>query len=103
MKTSLFLGFSEIEYQSRYCNIWPMMSLPGVSAQADLDYLSNFLGNQSGDAAFPANGGPALFVQSCLHAPDVQQASIIKDTRFGETDSAETLTQHLTIEIRRNL
>jgi len=108
MKKSLFPSFSETEYNRRYRNIRQMMAERGVkaliifgessmnrTAQADLHYISNFLGNRPNFAVFPESGEPALFVQSFNHVPDAQRASVIKDTRFGGTDSAETVASHL--------
>ncbi|MCB0154288.1 MAG: aminopeptidase P family protein [Anaerolineae bacterium] len=108
MKTSLFPSFSETEYQRRYRHIRHMMaahelsaliiygdSAMSRSAQADLHYISNFLGNRPNYALFPVAGEPTLLVQSFNHVPDGQRASIIDDTRFGGTDSAETITHLL--------
>ena len=108
MKKSLFPSFSETEYNRRYRNIREMMAERGVkaliifgessmnrTAQADLHYISNFLGNRPNYAVFPESGEPALFVQSFNHVPDAQRASIIEDTRYGGTDSAETVANHL--------
>jgi Xaa-Pro aminopeptidase len=108
MKKSSFPSFSEAEYRRRYKNIREMMSREGVSAliiygdssmnrsaQADLHYISNFLGNRPNYAVFPETGEPALFVQSFNHIPDAQRASVLEDTRFGGSDSAETIAKHL--------
>ena len=108
MKESLFPSFSSAEYERRYQNIRALMSQEGVialiifgdsamarTAQADLHYISNFLGNRPNFAVFPAEGEPALFVQSFNHVPDAQRASIIEDTRFGGADSAETVAAHI--------
>jgi Xaa-Pro aminopeptidase len=108
MKDSIFPRFSDEEYQRRFVKIQQMMEEEGVSAllivgtsalnrigQADLFYVSNFLGNWTNVALFPLEGEPALFVQSYNHVPDAQRASILEDTRYGGASTAQTIVEEL--------
>lgn len=83
MKKSSLPSFSEAEYRRRFKNIREMMSgeeVPALiiygdsamnrSAQADLHYISNFLGNRPNYAIFPETGEPVLLVQSFNHVPE---------------------------------
>ena len=95
MKESIFPRFSDAEYERRYSKIREMMDREGVSTlliigtsalkrigQADLFYVTNFLGNWTNIGVFPLEGEPALFAQSFNHIPDAQRASIWEDTRW---------------------
>jgi Xaa-Pro dipeptidase len=107
MAQTEFPRFSDSEYQRRYAAIRAMMAREGVEAlvifgngslgrtgQADLHYISNFLGTRDNLAVFPLRGEPTLLVQSRNHAPDAQRASVIADTRWGGPNSAvPALTQ----------
>lgn len=108
LKESLFPSFSTAEYERRYRNIRALMDAHGVSAllihgdsqmnrarQADLHYVTNFLGNWSNLCLFPRSGDLALFVQTFNHVPDAQRASIVEDTRHGGVNSGETAAKHM--------
>ncbi len=108
MKDSIFPRFSDAEYERRYAKIRQMMDQEGVNAlliigtsalkrigQADLFYVSNFLGNWTNICVFPLEGEPSLFAQSFNHIPDAQRASIIEDTRWGGANTAETVAENL--------
>jgi len=108
MKDSIFPRFSDEEYERRFTNIRSMMEQEKVSAllivgtsalnrigQADLFYVSNFLGNWTNIALFPTQGEPSLFVQSFNHVPDAQRASILEDTRFGGANTGQTVLEDL--------
>jgi len=109
MKDSIFPRFSDAEYERRFSKIREMMDREGVSTllivgtsalkrigQADLYYVSNFLGNWTNIGVFPMEGEPALFAQSFNHIPDAQRASIWEDTRWGGPNTAETVAEFLT-------
>jgi Xaa-Pro aminopeptidase len=108
MAQSEFPTFSAAEYSRRYRAIRAMMEREGVAAlviygngslgrtgQADLHYISNFLGTRDNLAVFPLQGEPTLLVQSRNHAPDAQRASVIADTRWGGPNSALPALQQL--------
>ena len=108
MKESVFPRFSDAEYERRYSKIREMMDREGVSilliigtsalkriGQADLYYVSNFLGNWTNIGVFPKEGEPALFAQSFNHVPDAQRASIWEDTRWGGPNTADTVAEFL--------
>lgn len=108
MKDSIFPRFSDAEYERRYKKIRAMMDKEGVSAllivgtsalnrigQADLFYVSNFLGNWTNVCVFPLQGEPTLFAQSFNHIPDAQRASIIEDTRHGGANTAKSVAANL--------
>jgi Xaa-Pro aminopeptidase len=108
LKKSLFPSFSEAEYVRRYGNIRALMDAHEVvglvvygdsqlsrARQADLHYITNFLGNWGNYCVFPRAGELALFVQSFNHVPDAQRASIVEDTRHGGVNSGETVANHM--------
>jgi Xaa-Pro aminopeptidase len=108
LKDSLFPSFSKVEYERRYHNIRQLMDAHGVVAlviygdsqmnrarQADLHYVTNFLGNWGNLCVFPRSGDLALFVQSFNHVPDAQRAAIVEHTRHGGANSGETVAKHM--------
>ncbi|HMQ34551.1 MAG TPA: Xaa-Pro peptidase family protein [Chloroflexaceae bacterium] len=108
MDTALFPRFSEGEYNRRYAAIRALMEREGVAAlviygngslgrtgQADLHYISNFLGNRDNLGIFPLAGEPTMLVQSRNHAPDAARASVIADTRWGGRDSGAAAAAQL--------
>ncbi|MBI5879148.1 MAG: aminopeptidase P family protein [Chloroflexi bacterium] len=108
MPQPVFPRFSEAEYQRRHANVRAMLARERLDAliihgdsslnrfgQADIHYVSNFLGNRDNLVVFPPAHPPTLFMQSRNHAPDARRASILPDTRWGGRDSAETVLAHL--------
>jgi Xaa-Pro aminopeptidase len=60
--------------------------------QADVHYLSGFLGNRNNYVALPGTGDPVLFAQSHNHVPNAREASAI-ETRWGGVSSARTVAE----------
>jgi Xaa-Pro dipeptidase len=62
--------------------------------QADVHYLSGFLGNRNNYVVLPAAGEPVLFAQSHNHVPNAREVSAIA-TRWGGISSARTVASHV--------
>lgn len=99
--------FSETEHERRRRLVRSMMSEEGVDAlvifgwsamgravQADVHYLSGYLGMRDNYVVFPAVGEPVLLAQSYNHVPNAAQVAVI-DTRWGGTDSGATIAEEL--------
>ncbi len=106
MTESLYPRFSPGEFARRYAAARAMMTKEGVDLlvvygdsslnrhnQADIHYLSGFLGNRSNYVVLPASGDPVLFAQTHNHVPNAREASSI-ETRWGCADSAVTVARH---------
>ncbi|HSK23054.1 MAG TPA: Xaa-Pro peptidase family protein [Egicoccus sp.] len=63
----------------------------GRALQADVHYLSGFLGMRDNYVLFPRHGEPVLFVQSFNHVPNAAAVSHLVDVRWGGVDSGATL------------
>ncbi len=71
-------------------------SAMGRAVQADVHYLSTFLGMRD-NYVVASPGEPAtLFVQSFNHVPNALEVSHLDDVRWGGTDSGETIARELT-------
>jgi Xaa-Pro dipeptidase len=62
--------------------------------QADVHYLSGFLGNRNNYVVMPLSGEPVIYVQSFNHVPNAREASSIR-TEWGGASSAATVARHL--------
>lgn len=62
--------------------------------QADVHYLSGFLGNRNNYVVLPAAGSPVLFAQSYNHVPNAREVSSI-ETRWGGEDSGVTVARFI--------
>jgi Xaa-Pro aminopeptidase len=60
--------------------------------QADVHYLSGFLGNRNNYVVLPVTGDPVLFAQSHNHVPNAREVSAI-ETRWGGVSSARTVAE----------
>lgn len=102
--TSLYPRFSPAELAGRYARVRAMLaredldglvvfgwSALGRAVQADVHYLSCYLGMRDNYVLFPAIGEPVLFVQSYNHVPNARAVSTLDDVRWGGTDSGATL------------
>ncbi|MPZ52620.1 MAG: hypothetical protein GEU79_07790 [Acidimicrobiia bacterium] len=70
------------------------------SAQADVYYLSGYLGMRDNYVLFPLDGDPVFFVQSYNHVPNASVVSVLDDVRWGGVDNGETVGKEL---VRRGL
>ncbi len=107
MTESLYPRFSAEEFARRYAAARAMMAHEGVDilavygdsslyrhGQADVHYLSGFLGNRNNYVVLPAAGDPVLFVQSYNHVPNAREVSSI-ETRWGGADSGVTVARYV--------
>jgi Xaa-Pro aminopeptidase len=60
--------------------------------QADVHYLSGFLGNRNNYVVLAVTGAPVLFAQSHNHVPNAREVSAI-ETRWGGVSSARTVAE----------
>lgn len=104
---SLYLRFSDAEHDRRRNAVRSMMSEHGLDAlvvfgwsamgravQADVHYLSGYLGMRDNYVVFPASGEPVLLAQSYNHVPNASMVSVI-ETRWGGTDPGATIAGEL--------
>lgn len=67
----------------------------GRAVQADVHYLSGFLGMRDNYVLYPLSGDPVLFVQSYNHVPNAAVIASVTDVRWGGTDSGATVGAEL--------
>lgn len=97
--------FSAEEFARRFAATLAMMAREGVDVlavygnsslsrhnQADVHYLSGFLGNRNNYVVLPATGDPVLFAQSHNHVPNAREVSAI-ETRWGGVSSARSVAE----------
>ncbi len=65
------------------------------TAQADVYYLSGYLGMRDNYVVFPRDGEPTLFAQSYNHVPNAAQVSFLDDVRWGGADNGVTVGEDL--------
>ncbi|MGH9246831.1 MAG: M24 family metallopeptidase [Acidimicrobiales bacterium] len=105
---SQYPQFSEAEFERRYERVRRLMtdrgmdavvvfgwSAMGRAAQADVHYLSGYLGMRDNYVTMPAEGEPVLFAQSYNHVPNAAVASSLDDVRWGGVDSGRTVGAEL--------
>lgn len=105
---SLYPRFSDQEYERRNGVVNDFLarheldalvvfgwSAMGRAVQADVHYLSTYLGMR--DNYVVAGGGEeaTLFVQSYNHVPNAQEVSHLGDVRWGGSDPGETVGREL--------
>lgn len=59
--------------------------------QADVYYLSGYLGMRDNYVVFPRDGEPTLYAQSYNHVPNASDASFLDDVRWGGVDNGQTI------------
>ncbi len=69
-------------------------SAMGRAVQADVHYLSGYLGMRDNYVVFPLEGEPVLLAQSYNHVPNAAEVSVI-ETRWGGTDPGVTIGEEL--------
>ncbi len=70
------------------------------AAQADVYYLSGYMGMRDNYVLFPGDGQPTLFAQSYNHVPNAAEVSFLDDVRWGGVDNGRTVGEEL---LRRGL
>lgn len=108
MTEPLYPRFSHEEYARRYARVRTFMEAEGLDAlvlfgwsalgkalQADVHYLSTYLGMRDNYVVFSLDEDPTLFVQSYNHVPNAADVSHLSDVRWGGTDSGATVAEEL--------
>ena len=65
------------------------------AAQADVYYLSGYMGMRDNYVLFPGEGEPILFAQSYNHVPNAADVSFLHDVRWGGVDNGQTIGEEL--------
>lgn len=73
------------------------------TAQADVYYLSGYLGMRDNYALFSAGGETTLFAQSYNHVPNATEVSFLEDVRWGGVDNGQTIGEELMRRGHRNV
>lgn len=102
-----YLRFSDAEHERRRRLVRTMMDEQGLDAlvvfgwsaigravQADVHYLSGYLGMRDNYVLFPVGDEPVLYAQSYNHVPNAAEVAVI-EARWGGVDSGATLGQEL--------
>jgi Xaa-Pro aminopeptidase len=111
--THLYPRFSDVEIERRRALVGEFMEereLDGLvvfgwsaqnrTAQADVYYLSGYLGMRDNYVVLSAGGETTLFAQSYNHVPNATEVSFLDDVRGGGVDNGETVGEEL---VRRGL
>lgn len=69
-------------------------SAMGRAVQADVHYLSGYLGMRDNYVVLGAGGDPVLLAQSYNHVPNAAEVAVI-EARWGGVDSGATIAQEL--------
>lgn len=65
------------------------------AAQADVYYLSGYMGMRDNYVVFPREGEPTFFAQSYNHVPNAAEVSFLDDVRWGGVDNGQTVGEEL--------
>jgi Xaa-Pro dipeptidase len=108
MTEQAYPRFSDDEYGRRYARVRAFMEGEGLEAlvlfgwsalgralQADVHYLSTYLGMRDNYVVFSLDEDPTLLVQSYNHVPNAAEVSHLDDVRWGGTDSGATVAEEL--------
>ena len=111
--TNLYPRFSDVEIERRRALVGEFIEereLDGLvvfgwsaqnrTAQADVYYLSGYLGMRDNYVVLSAEGETTLFAQSYNHVPNATEVSFLDDVRWGGVDNGETVGEEL---VRRGL
>ncbi|MGH8941753.1 MAG: M24 family metallopeptidase [Acidimicrobiia bacterium] len=111
--TNLYPRFSDVEVERRRALVGEFMEerdLDGLvvfgwsaqnrTAQADVYYLSGYLGMRDNYVVLSTGGETTLFAQSYNHVPNATEVSFLDDVRWGGVDNGETVGEEL---VRRGL
>lgn len=103
----IYPRFSAGEFARRHAAVRALMARHGIDVlvvygnsslyrhnQADIHYLTGFLGNRNNYVVFPAHAAPVLFAQSFNHVPNAREISAI-ETRWGGIQSSRTVAQYI--------
>ena len=70
------------------------------TAQADVYYLSGYLGMRDNYVLFSPDGDTTLFAQSYNHVPNATEVAVLDDVRWGGVDNGKTVGEEI---VRRGL
>jgi Xaa-Pro dipeptidase len=70
-------------------------SAMGRAVQADVQYLSTYLGMRDNYVVVSLDRDPTLFVQSYNHVPNATEVSHLEDVRWGGTEYGATVSSEL--------
>jgi Xaa-Pro aminopeptidase len=95
--------FSDGEFARRYAAVRARMSdadlrgllVYGRGRDLDVQYLSNWPGTRESYLAFPRSGDPVLLVQLSNHLPNAQRTAVVRDVRWGGSDSPASVATAL--------
>jgi Xaa-Pro dipeptidase len=73
------------------------------TAQADVYYLSGYLGMRDNYVVVSTEGETTLFAQSYNHVPNATEVSFLDDVRWGGVDNGETIGEELVRRGDRNV
>ena len=65
------------------------------TAQADVYYLSGYLGMRDNYVLFSSEGETTLFAQSYNHVPNATEVSFLDDVRWGGVDNGKTVGEEI--------
>ena len=65
------------------------------TAQADVYYLSGYLGMRDNYVVFSSEGETTLFAQSYNHVPNATEVSFLDDVRWGGADNGKTVGEEI--------
>jgi Xaa-Pro aminopeptidase len=104
----LYPTFSDAEMSRRHDIVKSFMGDDGLdglvvfgwsaqnrAAQADVYYLSGYMGMRDNYVLFPRDGEPILFAQSYNHVPNASDVSFLDDVRWGGVDNGQTIGEEL--------
>lgn len=111
--TNLYPRFSDVEIDRRRLLVREFVELNQLdglvvfgwsaqnrTAQADVYYLSGYLGMRDNYVLFSAEGETTLFAQSYNHVPNATEVSFLDDVRWGGVDNGKTVGEEI---VRRGL
>jgi len=111
--SSLYPRFSDVEIDRRQALVRDFIGQHGLdglvvfgwsaqnrTAQADVYYLSGYLGMRDNYVVASAEGETTLFAQSYNHVPNATDVSFLDDVRWGGVDNGATVGEEL---VRRGL
>jgi len=106
--TDLYPQFSDVEIARRRALVSDFVEqhhLDGLvvfgwsaqnrTAQADVYYLSGYLGMRDNYVVVSAENEATLFAQSYNHVPNATEVSFLDDVRWGGVDNGETIGEEL--------
>ncbi len=102
----LYPHFSREEFARRYAAVRSLLAEHGADVlavygnsslarhnQADVHYLTGFLGNRNNFVVVPARGEPVLFAQSFNHVPNAREISAV-EVRWGGVSSSASVAEY---------